>query len=206
MIVHSTLSDLALPDTDFSTSGPERARHLSNTPAIVDADSGETFTYGQLTEVIDAMASGLVAHGLRRGDVVAVRGFNSPGFAVVVHAIWRADGIVTTLNPRFTVCEMEQALSDTGARYLIAASECTERAVEAAGRCGLQTISPTCTACETELSQPLESLGLPSIVKEIFTVGEGEVGLGIASIVALASGLHPPPRVAVVQGHSGRCV
>ena len=168
-------------------------RRLPNTPAIVDAESGETITYGQLIEVIDAMASGLAAHGLRRGDVVAVCGPNSPSFAVAVHAIWRAGGIVTTLNPLLTVRAMTQALTDAGARHMIAAPEGVERAVEAARRCGLQTIPATCTACESGLGQTLESLGPSTLVKEIFTVGKGEVGLGIASLMPLASGLHPRP-------------
>jgi acyl-CoA synthetase (AMP-forming)/AMP-acid ligase II len=197
MIVRSTLPELTVPNTDFSTFALERARQLPNKPAIVDADSGETITYGALTEAIDATAGGLAAHGLRPGDVVAVCGFNSPGFAVAVHAIWRAGGTVTTLNPLLTVGEMVHELADAGARYyLIAASEVTERAVEAAGQCGLQTIPTTCSACESEPGRPPDSLGPSSIVKEVFTVGEGEVGLGMTSITPLASGLHPPPGLA----------
>jgi acyl-CoA synthetase (AMP-forming)/AMP-acid ligase II len=206
MILRSARPDLSLPDTDFSSYVLERAHQLPNKLAMINADTGETITYGQLIAAIDATASSLVAHGLRQGDVVAVCGFNSPAYAVAVHAIWRAGGVVVTMNPLFTVHEMEQQLTDAGARYLLAAPEVIERAVEAAGRTGLQAILATCGSCETEISQRLEPSGAPSIVQAIFAVGEAELGLGITSIVRLASGQHPPPRTTVNPGEDAALI
>jgi acyl-CoA synthetase (AMP-forming)/AMP-acid ligase II len=56
---------------------------------------------------------------------------------VAAHAVWRAGGIVVTVNPLFTVGEMRTELLDAGAGTLLAALEVMQRCTEAAGLVGI---------------------------------------------------------------------
>ncbi len=136
MIFHSPLPDLEIPDTDFSSFVLERARRQPEKTALVDAASGQRVTYGELARFADAGAVGLVARGLKPGDVVAVCGFNTPDFGLAAHAVWRAGGTVVTVNPLFTAREMESEFADAQPRFLIATPEVLERAGEAARAAG----------------------------------------------------------------------
>ena len=88
MMRRSTLPGLALPDADVSSFVLERRRRLPHAPTLVDATSGEPVSFRQFINAIDATTGSLAAHGLRQGDRVGVTGFNTPAFAVVVHAVW----------------------------------------------------------------------------------------------------------------------
>ena len=122
MPFRSTLPDLEMPeDVDFSTFVLARGRQTPEKTALVDIETGARIAYGELIGAIDAGAERLRAHGLQPGDMVAICGFNTPSFAVAAHAVWRAGAVVVTMNPLFTVREMQQELTDAGARYAIAA-------------------------------------------------------------------------------------
>ncbi len=140
MIIRSTLPDVRLPDTDFSSFVLNRARRLPHKTAIVDGSSGEQLTYGQFIDAIETAAVDLIACGLRHGDVIAVCGFNTPAYAIVAHAIWCAGGIVVPINPLFTTREMQQGLAEVGARYLVAAPDVMGRAFEAACSSGVEQV------------------------------------------------------------------
>lgn len=139
MIVHSPLPRLVIPDGDFSSFALRRARELPDNVALVDLETGARMRYAELTRMVDACAGGLVAQGLQPGDLVAVCAFNTSAYALVAHAVWRAGGTLVTVNPLFTVGEMQHQLADAGARYLVAASEVLDRAQTAARQVGIET-------------------------------------------------------------------
>ncbi|MFN8636103.1 MAG: AMP-binding protein [Chloroflexota bacterium] len=132
MIVRSPLPDLQIPEIDFSTFVLARARRQPEQPVIVEAATGTALTGGELCRAVDAAAGALAARGLRPGDAVAVCGFNSAEYAVAAHAVWRAGGVVVTMNPLFTLREMEQELADARPRFLFAAPQVLDRVAEAA--------------------------------------------------------------------------
>jgi acyl-CoA synthetase (AMP-forming)/AMP-acid ligase II len=142
MIWRSALPELVIPDADFSTFVLARGRQQPEKTALVDVETGVRITYGELISAIDRAAKRLLAHGLRPGEMVAICGFNTPSYAVAAHAVWRAGGVVVTMNPLFTVREMHQELADAGVRYLVAASEVIERASEAARLAGVVEVLP----------------------------------------------------------------
>ncbi|MDE3075067.1 MAG: AMP-binding protein, partial [Chloroflexota bacterium] len=135
--------------------------------SLIDSSTGRKLTFGELTAAVDSAAGGLLTNGLRQGDVVAICGFNVPEYGVAAHAVWRAGGVVVTVNPLFTVGEMVQELRDAGARFLIAAPEVMAHAVEAAGQTG---------------------------VVDLFALGEAA---GVKPFAALTSGYAAPPVVKV---------
>ena len=100
-------------------------------PALVDGVSGETTGYRELAAQVRATAVGLVADGIRPGDVVALVSQNQPRYVVAFHAILAAGATVTPMNPMATADEMAQQLRASGA-VLALASATAAPAVRAA--------------------------------------------------------------------------
>ena len=169
MIFHSPLPDLTIPEsTDFSSFVLQRAREQLDKTALIDASTGARLSYGELTRLVDAAAGGLVARGFASGDVVAICGFNTAEYAIAAHAVWRAGGVVATMNPLFTVREMQNELADAQPRWIVAAPEVLDRAREAAQSAGG--------------------------ISEVFALGEAP---GAVAFRALADTGHVPPTVHV---------
>lgn len=72
-------------------------------------------TYGDLERLSRGFAAYLRERGLRRGDRVAVYLQTSPHFIVAALGIWRAGGVVVTMNPMYRGGEVSHLLSDSGA-------------------------------------------------------------------------------------------
>jgi acyl-CoA synthetase (AMP-forming)/AMP-acid ligase II len=132
MIHHSPLPDVEIPDLALTDLVLRRADERAAEVAFVDGADDTTMTYGQLRDDIAALAGGLVAGGFAKGDVVALVAPNCPDYAVVFHAVARAGGIVTTINPAYSAREINHQLHDSGARLLVAAEACLATVQEAA--------------------------------------------------------------------------
>jgi acyl-CoA synthetase (AMP-forming)/AMP-acid ligase II len=120
------IPDLPLGDVVF---GGAHA-HLEH-PALVDGLTGRTITFGELVAQIRAVAAGLAALGIRKGDVVALWSPNSPEFAVAFHAVATLGAIVTTANPVATPHEFARQLTDAGARLVVTTAALLGKAREA---------------------------------------------------------------------------
>ena len=109
-------------------------------PALVDAATGETLTFAEVLAQADAGAAGLAADGLRPGDVVGLMSHNQPRYAVAVHAVLRAGGVVSPLNPALTAGEIGKQLGHSKARALIVAEPLVDKAYEAIGGTGVDRV------------------------------------------------------------------
>ncbi|MBO9579019.1 MAG: long-chain fatty acid--CoA ligase [Microbacteriaceae bacterium] len=85
--------------------------------AIVFRDVGTT--YDALADRIDALAAGLLARGVAKGDRVAYLGNNHPSFIEVMFATARIGAVFVPLNTRLSVPELEFQLEDCGAEVLV---------------------------------------------------------------------------------------
>jgi acyl-CoA synthetase (AMP-forming)/AMP-acid ligase II len=140
MSVRSPYPDLDIPDVDFGSVVLARGRQQPDKVALIDAANDRSTTFGALIGQIESAAGGLVANGLQPNEVVGVCGFNTVAYVVAAHAVWRAGGVVVTVNPLFTVGEMRDELRDSGARMLLAATEVLPRCAEAAGLVGISRL------------------------------------------------------------------
>ncbi len=120
-----------------------RARDLPHKTALVDLGSGRSFTYLELETAIRRVAGGLAARGLRKGDVFAIATPNGAEFVLAFHAVGLLGGVVTTLNPVYTVEEMANQLKDSGATRLLAHAAILPKAQEAARLASLEEIYAT---------------------------------------------------------------
>ncbi|MBX6378331.1 MAG: long-chain fatty acid--CoA ligase, partial [Clostridia bacterium] len=76
-------------------------------------------TYAQLNERVGALASGLKAMGLGRGDIVALLLWNCPEFLEMVFAANRLGAVFLPLNYRLAPDELVYILNHAGARLLL---------------------------------------------------------------------------------------
>jgi acyl-CoA synthetase (AMP-forming)/AMP-acid ligase II len=140
-VIHrSPLPDVTIPNmwlTDFVLQG---GHGRPDKPALIDGPTGRTLTYGQLEDSIRRLAGGLVAHGFKPGDVLALMAPNMPEYAVVFHGVAFAGGIVTTVNPTYTEGEVHHQLTDASASIIITVPAFLETAIAAAVGTGVKDI------------------------------------------------------------------
>ena len=80
---------------------------------------GTTWTYGELQDRIDRLASALRAHGVCHGDRVAFLGFNQPSFLETLFAAARLGAIFVPLNYRLTGPELSYIINNAGVHTLV---------------------------------------------------------------------------------------
>ena len=100
-------------------------RHPEKT-ALIDASNGRRFTYGEYGDIVERLARGFVAAGLRPGEVVAIFLPNSWEFAAAYHAATLAGGIPTLLNPTYREREVRYQLETSSAAFLITDGPCLQ--------------------------------------------------------------------------------
>ncbi|HUS19396.1 MAG TPA: AMP-binding protein [Terriglobales bacterium] len=76
-------------------------------------------TYAEYGERVEAVAKGLVASGVKQGEVIAIYLANGWEFAVTYHAATLAGAIPTLLNPSYREREVRFQLEDSGAAILV---------------------------------------------------------------------------------------
>ncbi|CAB4392602.1 acetyl-CoA synthetase-like protein [Rhizophagus irregularis] len=122
MIFKSLLPDIEIPAMgiyQYVTSNPNG---ISDDKVIfTDGITDKKLTYGELKSNSKKLAAGLIDKaGFKRGDVLAIISPNQVDYAIVSFGTIVAGGIVTFVNPMYTVDELTYQLKDSGAKYIIA--------------------------------------------------------------------------------------
>jgi len=86
---------------------------------VVDGSCGRRLSYSEYGEAVESLAHGLVAAGMKGGEIVAIFLPNSWEFCIAYHAITLAGGIPTLLNPTYREREVRYQLENSGAVILI---------------------------------------------------------------------------------------
>jgi long-chain acyl-CoA synthetase len=94
---------------------------------------GSAMSFAQLDKESSRFASGLIANGLERGDVVAVQLPNLPEFPVAYFGILKAGMTMLPLNPLLRAPEIAYHLADAHARLLITCPTFLDEAKKAVG-------------------------------------------------------------------------
>lgn len=140
MIFRSPYPALELPNVPLTPFVLASARARGDKPALIDAVSGRVITYRQLFDAVHRVAAGLAARGFRKGDVFAIYSPNISEYAIAFHAVSLVGGIVTTLNPLYTVEEAAHQLKDASAKYLLTVPALLDKATEAAAHAHIEEI------------------------------------------------------------------
>ena len=100
------------------------ARTVSRYPdreACIFCQSGERWTWSQLSQKVDQLAAGLLALGVYKGDRVGIWSPNKPEWVLAQFATARIGAILVNINPAYRRAELKYALVKVGVKVLITA-------------------------------------------------------------------------------------
>jgi len=98
------------------------AERFGKREALVVAHQGYRATYAELIDQCEAIARGLVARGVRKGDRVGIWSPNRYEWVVVQYATAAIGAILVNINPAYRTSELEYALNQSGISFLILAA------------------------------------------------------------------------------------
>jgi len=91
--------------------------------ALVEVATGRRWTYAQLNADVDALANGLLAAGIEKGDRVGIWAPNCAEWTLTQYASAKVGAILVNINPAYRTHELAYALNQSGVRMLITATE-----------------------------------------------------------------------------------
>jgi fatty-acyl-CoA synthase len=142
------------------------ARFPDRTAAVFREAGNLRWTWREFDAKVNALAAGLQALGLRKGDRLGIWSPNRPEWVVTQFATARLGVILVNINPAYRLAELEYALNAAGCRALISA----ERLKSSDYLGMLNTLAP-----ELATSQPgqLKAAKLPAL-EIVIRLGDGQ--------------------------------
>jgi fatty-acyl-CoA synthase len=89
--------------------------------ALVEVSTGRRWTYAELLADVDAVARGLVALGVGKGDRVGIWAPNVAEWVLVQYATARIGAVLVNINPAYRTHEVAYVLRQAGVRTLVSA-------------------------------------------------------------------------------------
>ncbi|SES08447.1 AMP-binding protein [Actinokineospora terrae] len=89
--------------------------------ALVDRATGRRWTYRELSAEVDAVAQGLLALGVGKGDRVGIWAPNCAEWVFVQYATAKIGAVLVNINPAYRVHELKYVLDQAGVRVLVSA-------------------------------------------------------------------------------------
>lgn len=106
----------------------------------MDGPSGRSYTFEQLALLSKKFGSALTKKGFKKGDVFSILLPNIPEFPIVYYGVILIGGVVTTMNPMYTVEEITHQLQDAGATFIITIPLFAEKVKESISNVGINTV------------------------------------------------------------------
>ena len=97
-------------------------RRWPDREALVEAQSGRRWTWAELDADVDALARGLLAAGIAKGDRVGIWAPNCAEWTITQFATAKIGAILVNVNPAYRTHEFSYAVNQSGMRLLLAAS------------------------------------------------------------------------------------
>jgi fatty-acyl-CoA synthase len=91
--------------------------------ALVDVEAGTRYTYAELNAEVDALALGLLAQGVTKGDRVGIWSPNRAEWTITQYATAKIGVILVNINPAYRTSELEFVLNQSGCKVLVAAQQ-----------------------------------------------------------------------------------
>ena len=156
---------LPLSDATVSRLLADTVRQHPERLAVVVREQGVRWSWREFQAQVDALASGLRLHGLRRGDRVGIWSPNRVEWLVTQFATARLGLVLVNINPAYRLAELEYALNKVGCRALV----CAERLRSSDYLGMLQTLAPELVSCAPG---QLRAARLPAL-ELVIRMGEG---------------------------------
>ncbi|WP_280465020.1 AMP-binding protein, partial [Nocardia brasiliensis] len=145
--------------------------------ALVDKTSDRRWTYRELGAAIDALATGLAARGIAKGDRVGIWAPNCAEWFFAQYATAKIGAILVNINPAYRTSELEYVLRQAGVRVLIAAAEFKTSNYVAM----IDEVRPNCPALEQVLilgTPEWDELARTAIDPDRLAAGAGGLCMG----------------------------
>ncbi len=117
----SATSDVPLLGDTIGENLDRTVRRFGDRVALVDVPAGRRLTYAQLAAEVDALALGLLAAGIAKGDRVGIWAPNCAEWTYTQYATAKIGAILVNINPAYRTSELEFVLNQSGTKLLIAA-------------------------------------------------------------------------------------
>ncbi len=119
--VHGAMNTPLIGETIGVVFDRTAARH-GDRPGLTVRQQDIRWTYRELSERVNAFATGLLALGLEPGDRVAIWAPNCAEWVITQFATAKAGIIMVNINPAYRLSELEYALNKVGCRALVTAT------------------------------------------------------------------------------------
>jgi fatty-acyl-CoA synthase len=112
----------ALLDETIGTNFERTVAAHADREALVEVASGRRWTWAELDRDVNALARGLVAAGLGKGDRAGIWAPNCAEWTLVQYAAAKIGVVLVNVNPAYRTHEFAYAVNQSGLRLLLAAS------------------------------------------------------------------------------------
>lgn len=130
-MVNSRFPTLDIRKTPLHEVMLERIRLKPERTALVDGQTGKSWTYDALDGMVVRLASGLRRLGVTKGDIVIVFCPNCTEFIVAALGIVASGATAAFVNPSYTTYEFEHALKVTRPSWILTVPSLLNTAIEA---------------------------------------------------------------------------
>jgi fatty-acyl-CoA synthase len=137
-------ADVPLIDETIGANLARTAQRWPSRPALVSCQQGLRWTYGELDEAVDRLASGLIAAGIEKGDRVGIWAPNCAEWTLTQYATARVGAVLVNLNPAYRTHELAYALRQSRTKMLVSA----ERFKTSDYRAMVDEVAADCPALE----------------------------------------------------------
>ena len=118
----SGVSDVPLLGHTIGHALDRAATQWADRIALISRAQAVRWTWRELRDRADALAVGLLAFGLNRGDRIGIWSLNRAEWALTQFASARAGLVLVTINPAYRLSELEFALNKVGCSVLVTAT------------------------------------------------------------------------------------
>ncbi|MDC7245433.1 MAG: AMP-binding protein [Sphaerochaetaceae bacterium] len=102
-------------------------RHSKRLALSLIGNEKERYTYKELKESVDSIATYLIRHGVKKGDKIAILSESQPKWGVAYLSIISAGAIAVPILPDFSAKEIETILNHSEAASLFVSSKLIEK-------------------------------------------------------------------------------
>ncbi len=117
----SGTADLPLLGETIGGNLERTAARFGSREALVDVPSGRRWTYAELESDVDAVARGLLALDVAKGDRVGIWAPNCPEWVLVQYATATIGAVLVNINPAYRTHELSYVLRQSGVSVLVTA-------------------------------------------------------------------------------------
>lgn len=114
-------TDMPLLETTIGEAIDRARSRWGDLLALVSTHQGIRWTWGELGEEVDMIATGLLGLGVEPGDRVGIWAPNCAEWTVVQFATARIGAVLVTINPAYRTSEVKYALNKVGCSVLFTA-------------------------------------------------------------------------------------